>query len=170
MVLLLSGISVDRSTVRTIPVPPQCLQAPAELKARSSAPGAKKCSPHSGQTSSPSIACSINTRSHRIVTVGTTMAGKAREHQPQTIQQFRSCAEGECEYRELKAFGAEPTPPAHREPHRHQLEPPASSFFWCTRKAIRDNAVNLSAYSTPSASELFPDPDTPAMPTMPPKR
>ena len=29
-----------------------------------------------------------------IVTVGTTMAGKAREHQPQTVQQFRSCAEG----------------------------------------------------------------------------
>ena len=35
-----SGISVDSSTVLIIPVPPQVLQAPCELKANSSAPGA----------------------------------------------------------------------------------------------------------------------------------
>lgn len=48
---LSSGTSVDSSTVRTMPVPPQVGQAPALLKARSSAPGAKKLVPHSGQTS-----------------------------------------------------------------------------------------------------------------------
>ena len=36
---LSSGTSVLRSTVRTVPVPPQHLQAPCELKASSSAPG-----------------------------------------------------------------------------------------------------------------------------------
>ena len=34
-----SGTSVDSSTVRTMPVPPQVVQAPPLLKARSSAPG-----------------------------------------------------------------------------------------------------------------------------------
>ena len=35
-----SGTSVSRSTVRTVPVPPQCWHAPWELKASSSADGA----------------------------------------------------------------------------------------------------------------------------------
>ena len=48
-VRLSSGIRVLLSTVRTVPVPPQRLQAPWELKASSSAPGAKKTSPQSGQ-------------------------------------------------------------------------------------------------------------------------
>ena len=38
--------------VRTTPVPPQVRQAPWLLKASSSAEGAKKCAPHSGQTRS----------------------------------------------------------------------------------------------------------------------
>ena len=37
--ILSSGTSVLRSTVLTVPVPPQHLQAPCELKASSSAPG-----------------------------------------------------------------------------------------------------------------------------------
>ena len=44
-----SGTRVDRSTARTTPVPPQVRQAPWLLKASSSAPGAKKTAPHSGQ-------------------------------------------------------------------------------------------------------------------------
>ena len=39
MVRLSSGTRVLLSTVLTVPVPPQRLQAPLELKARSSAPG-----------------------------------------------------------------------------------------------------------------------------------
>ena len=46
---LSSGTRVASSTVRTMPVPPQATQAPALLKAKSSAPGAKKLAPHSGQ-------------------------------------------------------------------------------------------------------------------------
>ena len=51
-----SGTRVERSTVRTVPVPPQVRQAPWLLNASSSAPGAKKCSPHSGHASSCSAA------------------------------------------------------------------------------------------------------------------
>ena len=40
------------STVRTVPMPPHCGQAPCELKASSSADGARNCAPHSGQSSS----------------------------------------------------------------------------------------------------------------------
>ena len=53
-----SGTIVARSTSRTTPVPSQRLHAPCELKASSSAPGAKKRAPHSGQTSSRSAATS----------------------------------------------------------------------------------------------------------------
>ena len=52
MVKVSSGTRVERSTVRTVPVPPQAGQAPWLLKASSSAEGAKKWAPHSGQTSS----------------------------------------------------------------------------------------------------------------------
>ena len=47
-----SGTSVAGSTVRTVPMPPHCGQAPCELKASSSADGARNCAPHSGQSSS----------------------------------------------------------------------------------------------------------------------
>ena len=58
-----SGTSVDLSTVRTTPVPPQVRQAPWLLKASSSAEGAKKCAPHSGQTSScPAATASVGSR------------------------------------------------------------------------------------------------------------
>ncbi len=45
-----SGTSDASSTVRTMPVPPQVGQAPALLKARSSAPGSMNSTPHTGQT------------------------------------------------------------------------------------------------------------------------
>ena len=51
-----SGTSVASSTVRTMPVPSQRLHAPWLLKASSSAPGAKKVTPHSGQTRGRSAA------------------------------------------------------------------------------------------------------------------
>ena len=44
-----SGTSEASSTVRTMPVPPQVLQAPALLKARSSAPGPMNSTPQTGQ-------------------------------------------------------------------------------------------------------------------------
>ena len=47
-----SGTRESRFTVRTVPVPPHFSQAPWELKASSSAEGAQKAAPHSGQTSS----------------------------------------------------------------------------------------------------------------------
>ena len=53
---LSSGTRVDSSTVRTIPVPSHRLQAPWLLKASSSAPGAKKVSPQTGQTRGRSAA------------------------------------------------------------------------------------------------------------------
>ena len=53
-----SGTSVSRSTVRTFPVPPQRRQAPRLLKDNSSADGAKKRAPQTGQTSSRSAATS----------------------------------------------------------------------------------------------------------------
>ena len=51
-----SGTSVDRSTLRTHPVPPHFWQAPWELNASSSADGAKKRAPHTGHSSSLSAA------------------------------------------------------------------------------------------------------------------
>ena len=51
-----SGTRVAMSTVRTVPVPLQSGQAPWELKASSSADGAMKGTPHSGQTRSFSAA------------------------------------------------------------------------------------------------------------------
>ena len=56
MVRLSSGTRVDRSTVRTVPVPPQHAQAPAELKASSSAPITLTYSPQTGQCTSFSAA------------------------------------------------------------------------------------------------------------------
>ncbi len=44
-----SAISVESSTVRTIPVPEQVGHAPPELNARSSAPSACTSAPHTGQ-------------------------------------------------------------------------------------------------------------------------
>ena len=55
-----SGTSVDSSTARTTPVPSHVRQAPAELNARSSAPGPKNFAPHSGHTISRSAATSID--------------------------------------------------------------------------------------------------------------
>ena len=49
MLMLSSGTSVARSTVRTSPVPSQVRQAPWLLKASSSADGARTSAPHSGQ-------------------------------------------------------------------------------------------------------------------------
>ena len=45
MVLLSSGTSAASFTRRTVPVPPQVVQAPPLLKASSSAPGPKKVFP-----------------------------------------------------------------------------------------------------------------------------
>ena len=58
-----SGTSVARSTARTTPVPPQARQAPWPLNASSSADGAKKAAPHSGQVSSrPAATASVGGR------------------------------------------------------------------------------------------------------------
>ncbi|SKY34691.1 Uncharacterised protein [Mycobacteroides abscessus subsp. abscessus] len=54
-----SGTSASSSTVRTTPVPPHVGHAPRELKARSSAPGASTCAPHTGQENGRSAATSI---------------------------------------------------------------------------------------------------------------
>ena len=58
MVRLSSGTRAARSTVRIWPVPWQRGQAPPLLKARSSAPGGWKVTPHVGQTSGRSAATS----------------------------------------------------------------------------------------------------------------
>ena len=52
MVNVSSGTKVDSSTVRTVPVPSHVGQAPLLLNESSSAEGAKKCVPHSGQINS----------------------------------------------------------------------------------------------------------------------
>ena len=44
-----SAMSVESSTVRTMPVPEQVGHAPPELNARSSAPSACTSAPHTGQ-------------------------------------------------------------------------------------------------------------------------
>ena len=58
-----SGTRVARSTVRTMPVPPQVEQAPWLLKASASAPGGKKRTPHAGQVSArPAATSSVGAR------------------------------------------------------------------------------------------------------------
>ena len=58
-VLDVSGTSASSSTSRTIPVPSQTGQAPSELNASASAPGATTSAPHTGQKNGTSAATSI---------------------------------------------------------------------------------------------------------------
>ena len=58
-----SGTNEASSTFLTNPVPPQVWQAPCELKESSSADGAKKCVPQTGQQSSfPAATSSVGSR------------------------------------------------------------------------------------------------------------
>ena len=116
-----SRISVASSTSRTVPVPSQVRHAPAELNARSSAPGAKNSAPHSGQRIDSSAAtfrvgafgwsfghsCTASRENIRRTTFNISVAVPKVERTPGTPGRCRSAsAAGTCRTRSTSARGA----------------------------------------------------------------